>query len=129
MADYLSASLTVETFCTEFTKLWMRERDAAWGVWQAKKSTWSQPYDELLLAAFQRGEMGADEFRKKYARLRDCAVDPEFEIISPVHSACSVFMPDPELEGEIDEAQLRHEVEDALGKCRAMQARTAEVAP
>ena len=125
MANFLNGRLAAETFCDRFIKQWMRDRDAAWEAQQAKKASWSQPYDELLLAAFQRGEISVAEFQREHAKLWGYADDIEFQtMISALHSACSCWRPDPELEWEIGDKQLRQEVGDALSKYRAPQAQT-----
>lgn len=111
MGGLLSRSLGDDAFCSEFTALWMRDRDETY----AKKATWQQPYDELLIAAFQRGEMSGEDFRNEYAKLWGYADDVEFQtIIDALHSACSMFSPSPELRGEIGEEELRQAVREAL---------------
>ncbi len=121
MKEFLHHNQSAADFCDQFTKLWIERRDDT----LAKKATWSQPYDELLLAAFQRGEMSAEEFQKEHAELWGYADDIEFQImIDALHSACMCWDPAPELDWEIDEARLRREVGDALGKYRAPQLQT-----
>lgn len=129
MASFLDGMLAVEAFCDQYIKQWVRDRDAAWEVEQAKKATWSQPYDELLIAAFQRGEMSAKEFQKERAELWGYADDIEFQNMrDAMHSACMCWYPCPELDGKIDEAQLRQEVKDALTSYQMLEKPLAKVA-
>ncbi len=109
--DFLSRDLEVAAFCSKFTALWIRDRDETY----SKKATWQQPYDELLIAAFQRGEIGGSEFQQRSAELWGYAEDIEFQtMVDALHSACSVFRPSPELQWEIGEEELRREVGEAL---------------
>ncbi len=111
MERFLYHKQTAADFCDQFTRLWVENRDRT----LAKKATWSQPYDEMLLAAFQRGEISAEEFQSEYAKLWGYADDIEFQtMINALHSACMCWDPSPELDWEIDDAQLRQEVGDAL---------------
>ena len=107
----LNGNLAADQFCTQFTRLWMKERDAVY----ARKATWPEPYDELLIAAFQRGEMTGSQFRSEHAKLWGYDENDAFqEMINEIHSTCSVFSPTPELEGEIDEQQLKYDVKKSL---------------
>ena len=111
MKSFLDEKTPPQKFCLKFTRLWMQERDNI----LAQKADWPQPYDELLIAAFQRGELNGAQFREQYTELWGRAEDAAFdETICAVHSACSVYAPVPELEGEISEEQLRQEVGMAL---------------
>ena len=111
MKAFLEDKIRPKDFCINFTRLWMQERDNI----TAQAAEWSQPYDKLLIAAFQRGELSDVQFREEYMELWGGAKEAAFEeIICAVHSACSVYTPVPELEGEISEGQLRQEVADAL---------------
>lgn len=121
MEQFLHHKQAAADFCDQFTKLWVEKRDDT----LAKKASWSQPYDEMLLAAFQGGETSVDEFQREHAKLWGYADDIEFQtMIDALHSACMCWDPSPELDWEIDEAQLRQEVGDALSKYRAPQAQT-----
>ena len=112
MQRFLDRHLEAEPFCAEFTKLWIQRRDA---LYEKEKAVWPEPYAEILIASFQRGEISDKQFREKYAKLWGSAEELEFqETIDAIHSACSVFAPDPEIEWEINEEQLRREVEDAF---------------
>ena len=109
--NFLILGLAVDAFCAEFTALWMQDRDDIY----AKKAAWPQPYDELLLAAWQRGEISESEFQRGWAKLWGYAEDVGFrDMIDEIHSACSVFSLLPELQWEIDEEQLRHDVKQSL---------------
>ena len=129
MGKFLDGNLAASSFCAKFTKLWMRDRDAARDAEQTKKAAWSQPHDELLLAAFQRGEMSGEDFRKEHAKLWGYADDVEFQtMIDVLHSACSCWRPSPEFEWEIGEEELRREVKEALASYQKLDkplARTA----
>lgn len=115
MGRFLGGNLAASSFCAKFTKLWMQDRDAARDAEQTKKAAWSQPHDELLIAAFQRGEMSGEEFRKEHAQLWGYADDLEFQtMIDALHSACSCWRPSPELQWEIGEEELRQEIKEAL---------------
>ena len=117
---FLTGDLAPAVFCAKFTRLWVQDGAAAREVQQAKKATWSQPYDELLIAAFQRGEMSAGEFQDEYARLWGYGEDLAFQtMVDALHSAYSCWRPLPELDWEIDDAQLRREVADRLAEYRA----------
>ena len=110
--SFLGWNREVDTFCAEFMTLWMQDRDKTY----AKKATWSQPYDELLLTSWQRGEISEDEFQKEWAKLWGYAEEVEFrDMIDEIHSACSVFSPAPELQWEMDEEQLRQAVKESFG--------------
>lgn len=107
--SFLDRKIQVQTFCTRFTTLWAQERDMT----LAKKAEWPQPYDEMLTAAWQCGEISEAEFREKDAEL--WGYEPHFQdVTDAMHSACDCWRPSPKLEGEIDEAQLRHEVQEAF---------------
>ncbi len=109
--SFLSGNLEVISFCYELTALWTLDRDEMY----AKKATWSQPYDEMLTAAYLRGEISKNDFSQKHAELWGYSEDSEFRTkVHTLHSACSVFSPSPELEGEISEEELRQEVREAL---------------
>ncbi|MGI4789175.1 MAG: colicin immunity domain-containing protein [Janthinobacterium lividum] len=115
MQPFLERQIKVQTFCTKFTKLWMQERDNSY----AKKVDWPEPYNELIIASFQRGEISGSEFRQAYSDLWSNAEDQEFEeTINAIYSACDCWYPLPEREGEIDENQLRREVADAFAALR-----------
>ena len=125
MKKFLRHNQSAADFCDQFTKLWIEKRDDT----LAKKANWSQPYDELLLDAFQRGEMSMDEFQKEHAKLWGYADDIEFQtMIDALHSACMCWDPAPEFDWEIDEAQLRQEVKDALASYQRLEKPLAEVA-
>lgn len=125
MANFLNGTLAVEAFCDQFIELWIEKRDDALAI----KAAWSQPYDELLIAAFLRGEMSSDQFRKEHAELWGYGDDIEFQNMrDAMHSACMCWYPCPELEGEIDEAQLRQEVKDALTSYQRLEKPLAKVA-
>ena len=109
MKSFLDRKIQVQTFCTRFSSLWVQERDLSY----AKKAEWPQPYDEMLTAAWQRGEITATQFSEQFAEL--WGYDPDTQdIYDALHSACDCFYPFPEREGEIDEEQLRHETEEAF---------------
>ena len=117
---FLSGDLAPDTFCAKFIKLWMQDGAVAREAQQAKKAAWSQPYDELLIAAFQRGEISANEFRSEHARLWGYGENLAFQtLIDALHSACSCWRSSPELEWEIGEEQLRREAADRLAAYRA----------
>lgn len=109
MKSFLDRKIQAQTFCTRFIKLWAQERDTTY----AKKATWPLPYDEMLTAAWQRGEISEAEFREKDAKL--WGYEPHSQdLIDTVHSACDCWRSSPELKWELDEAQLRHEVKEAF---------------
>ena len=109
MKSFLDRKIQAETFCTRLIKLWAQERDVTY----AKKAEWPQPYDEMLTAAWQRGEISEAEFREKDAEL--WGYEPHSQdVIDAVHSACDCWRSSPELKWEIEEVRLRHEVEEAL---------------
>ena len=109
MKSFLDREIQAQPFCTRFTKLWTQERDMT----LAKKAEWPQPYDEQITAAFQRGEITGTQFSEQFAELWGYDPDTQ-EIYDALHSACDCYYPFPEREGEIDEEQLRHEVEEAF---------------
>ena len=109
MKSFLDRETPAQTFCTRFLTLWAQERDMT----LAKKAEWPQPFDEMLTAAWQRGEMSEVEFREKDANL--WGYEPHSQnLIDAVHSACDCWRSSPEREWEIDEAQLRQEVQKAF---------------
>lgn len=119
MQSFTSGDLAAVPFCAQFAALWTQDRDSA----DAKKAAWPQPYDELLLAAWQAGKIGESEFQKKWAALWGYAEETKFQdMIDEIHSACYVFDLSPELQWEINEEQLRHAVSasfieyESLGK-------------
>lgn len=109
MKSFLDQKIQAQTFCTRFIKLWAQERDITY----AKKAEWPQPYDEMLTAAWQRGEINDVQFREKDAEL--WGYEPHSQdVIDAVHSACDCWRLVPNSVWEIDEAQLRHEVQEAF---------------
>ena len=106
---FLAADLGPEDFCAQFTAVWMKERDAAY----ARSHAWPEPYDKQLRAAWQRGEVSEEELHEGLARLfgYDLALQ---RMVDGIHSACSVFYPEPEGKWQIGEEHLRHDVEKAL---------------
>lgn len=107
VGKFLSRELAADDFCAQFIALWTQDRDSA----DAKKAAWPQPYDELLMTAWQTGKIGESEFRKEWAKLWGYAEETKFQdMINEIHSACYVFDPSPELQWEINEEQLRHAV-------------------
>ena len=129
MQQFLDRQLKSQTFCAKFTKLWIKNRDDDYANQVLKKAEWPEPYDEMLIASFQRGEISGSEFRRASAELWGYAQDLEFqETIDAIHSACSVFAPDPEMEWEINEEQLRLEVEAAYDRLTQPSKLLAEAA-
>lgn len=106
--------LAVSAFDRQFTALWMKYRDEEY----AKKATWAEPYDQQMIASFQRGEINKDEFAREYRSLWGYSAEEwEFQnMIDAMHSACSLFNPSPELEGEINEEQFRQEAASFLAQ-------------
>jgi hypothetical protein len=124
MERFLGRTLEADAFCSEFTALWIRDRDETC----AKKATWPQPYDELLLAAFQRGEISGSEFERKSAALWGYAEDTEFQaMVDALHSACAAFSESPEAPWQIGEEELRREVGEALARCQQRDKALARV--
>lgn len=107
--DFLERRIQAQSFCTRYIKLWANERDAT----DMKKAGWPLPYDEMLTSAWQRGEIDDVQFRERTAEL--WGYDPHLQdALDALHSACDCWRLSPETEWEIDEAQLRHKVEDAF---------------
>lgn len=109
LADkFVSKKLVVDAFDHQFTALWMEYRDQEV---DKKKAAWPEPYDQQIIASFQRGEMSKDEFAREYRSLWGYSAEEwEFQnMTDALHLACSVFNPSPELEREISEDQLRQE--------------------
>ena len=107
--DFLERRIQVRAFCTKYIRLWAKERDVTY----VKKAEWPLPYDEMLVAAWQRGEISDDQFKEKVAQLWGYEANSQ-DVLDGVHSACDCWRLSPELKGEIDEMQLRHEVEEAF---------------
>ncbi len=117
MQSFLDRQMKSQNFCAKFTRLWIQNRDSQERAYAKKKADWPEPYDEVLVASFQRGEISGSEFRQASADLWGYADILEFqETIDAIHSACSVFAPEPEMEWEISEEQLRQEVAEAFAK-------------
>lgn len=122
---FLSRNLDVAAFCSRFTTLWIQDRDDTY----AKKAAWQHPYDELLLAEWQRGEINESEFQQKWAKLWGYANDIEFRtMVDKIHSACSVFSPSAELQWEIGEEELRQEVKETLAAYQRVYKPLARIA-
>ncbi len=114
---FLSGKLAAARFCAQFTAAWIQERDETY----AKRAAWPQPYDELLMTAWQRGEMRESEFQEKWAKLWGYLEDREFRsLVDEIHSACSVCSPSPGLPWELDEEQLRHAVTVSLANYKRL---------
>lgn len=108
---FQGGALAAREFCAQFTALWVRDRDETY----AKRAAWLQPYDELLMASWQRGEMRDSEFQEKWAALWGYAEDAGFRaLVDEIHSACRVFNPSPEMQWELDEEQLRQAITASL---------------
>ena len=108
---FVSKKLAVNAFDRRFTALWVQYRDQ-------KKAAWTEPHDQQMIAALQRGEMSKDEFGREYRSLWGYS-DEEWQfqnLIDAMHSAFTVFNPFPELEWEINEDQLRQEAESFLAQ-------------
>jgi hypothetical protein len=112
---FLTHEVSVEKFCSNFTNLWIQHRNEQEKIKQA----WNEPYDQQLIEAHLRGELSTEEFGRLYSDLWGL---PEkmylYELIDSIHSACSTFNPSPEQEWEINEAQLRLEVQTLIENFR-----------
>jgi ribosomal protein L16 Arg81 hydroxylase len=111
--EFLEQTISVESFCSKFTDLWMKFRDDH----QQIKKTWNEPLDQLLIEARLRGELSPEEFQKQFRELWKLnEIEDLSEMIDPIHSACSAFNPYPDNEWEINEETLRAEVHSYLTK-------------
>jgi hypothetical protein len=106
---FLAGELSPGDFCDQFTVVWMKDRDEI----SARSRTWPRPYDQELLAAWQRGEISEEALHQGTAQL--FGYDLAFQdMVDRIHSACSVYRPDPEELWEIGEDRLRQDVQQAL---------------
>lgn len=106
---FIAGVLTPEDFSDQFTVVWMKDQDEI----SARSRTWPRPYDQELLAAWQRGEVSEEALHEGTARL--FGYDLAFQgVVDRIHSACSAYRPDPEEAWEISGDQLRQDVEQAL---------------
>ena len=104
-----------DTFCDGFTALWMRHRDEKEEV----ARTWLRPYDAELLDVLKRGEVTTAEFENRWTSLWGGSITWNVQgMIDRIHSACSVYSPEPTATWQIDAAQFRLEVEKELGDLR-----------
>ncbi len=103
--------MDVESFCDQFTKIWMQYRDSM----LAKRFTWTERYDLELQQMLEHGEITKEEFGVKWLELWGYANTlPLINMIDVIHSSCDAFNYVPESEWEIDENQLRLEVANAI---------------
>lgn len=100
--------MQINEFCSLFTDLWMQLRDEK----EHLRETWPERYDLQLQEAFRRNELSAEEFSRRFNALWHISeLDPLFDVINEVHSACSIFNPSPQHAWEMDEQQFKAEIE------------------
>jgi hypothetical protein len=108
--DFLDRRVSSHDFCALFIRLWVRNRDSTY----SSAEPWKTRSFAMLQDAWRRGELSPDAFRSESQKL--WGYDIEFRrLVDTVHSACSVFYPEPQ-QKEIGEEQLRRDVEAALSE-------------
>jgi hypothetical protein len=105
--------VSIDQFCDDFTDLWIEFRDK---TSNEARQTWDERYDIKLIESRLRGEITPDDFSKQFREL--CGLTEEIshfcDLVDPIHSMCSAYNPLPKSDWEINEDQLRAEVEASL---------------
>jgi hypothetical protein len=116
MWSFVKGAMDAPTFVQQFFALRRKDGEKEWAL----RSTWDQPYDQLLSAALQRGDISADEFSQRWDELFGWSPEEKMllKLLDRVFSACNEFIDDPALSTnpaqEYDEEQLRAFVTKAL---------------
>ena len=109
MWSFVTGATDAPTFVQQFFALRRKDGEKEWAL----RSTWDQPYDQLLSAALQRGDISADEFSQRWDELFGWSPEEKMllKLLDRVFSACNEFVDDPALSTnpaqEYDEEQLR----------------------
>ena len=118
MRRFLNGEMPAKRFCTFYTKVWREYVSEA----LSQRALWPEPYDQRLLAQLQSGEIDNEEFGRQWAVLWGYAGREEYvNAINALHSACDCYCEIPISEVEIDEAQLRREVQEVWEKYKDMK--------
>jgi hypothetical protein len=105
--QFLNFEIDAESFCQKFSSLWKIDRDEQ----ESQRNSWSERYDLQLIDAFQRKEIMAEEFERKWVELHGYGEYKHLlEMVDKIFTACDAFNPKPESEYEIDEVELRNEL-------------------
>ena len=105
--QFLRKEISVEDFCERFTERWMQRRDALYEFGQNTL----RGQDHILLQKLQSAEISKENFASEWTALWGNKSDPCLDnMVDNVHSACSIYSPEPEFEWEINEAKLRDEI-------------------
>lgn len=120
---FLQHEVVADDFCTKLIAFWSLGRDDIYN----KQKLWPEPYDQQLIAAWQRGELTEEAFRAKWDQLWGSDESTPFRyMLDRMHSACYVFRPSPQMAWEIDEDQLRREVMLCLEQFKALSVGAAD---
>lgn len=111
IGSFLSGKIEAMAFCDRFVELWIQYRDA-----QYRQETPELKIAKLrLLESFRHGEMTEENFHSQWAELFVYSGNiAKVTLFNAVHSSCMVFREFPEHEWEINEQQMRHEIERAF---------------
>ena len=110
---FISEETRATRFVSNFVKLWKETRDSRAAI----RKSWQQPLDEQLQAAFLKEDISKEDFESRWRELWGIRSKRErefLEMIDRIFTACDVFRKEPELEFELNEAQLRAIVAEAL---------------
>jgi hypothetical protein len=110
--NFLESETPAARFVPNFMRLWRKERDAQW----AKKSDWSEPFDEHLQAALLGKKMTPEEFSRRWKELWGYSdLDVMFhEMIDRIFSACDDYHVGPGSDPSEEENRLRLFVAEAI---------------
>ena len=112
----LDKEIDGETFCSKFEPSWMADRNEEYAI----SDTWPERYDLQLIESYRQGAISSEEFERKWVELWGYGGYRNLvEMLGCIFTACDVFFPVPEREYEIDESQLRIEVEARLTEYEA----------
>jgi len=107
VSRFFQLEMSTDEFCSEITDLWIQQRDKSY----EKKRDWTQPYDQQLIEGWSNSIFTDEEFQKKWAELWDTVgSDSLFEMLNSIHSACSIYNPQPEFKWELNDDEFRSEV-------------------
>lgn len=116
MHSFVQGAMDAQAFVPQFFDL--RNKDVE--KEGALRATWDKPYDQILIAALERGDISHDEFGRRWEELFGWSErEKQFlDMRGRVFTACDAFVDNPDLSTdpahEYDAQQLRDFVAQEL---------------
>jgi hypothetical protein len=118
---FLGFELSAEDFCVKIIFLWRSYRDAEE---HSKQAEYEQQESESMKALLQN-ELTSE--KSKNISSKSIIKKSFFKMLTMIHGSCSAFTDSPENEWEIDEQQLRFEVQAFFTEYQNIKAQPAEL--